>query len=137
MRRNRVKCLVVLLVALLSMILSCAREEELVSIEVQPSGGLIFEGAGAGGQVTALGHFIHPPRTKDISGQVTWRIDIANFATVSSTGFVSYSRADGCGSGNVIATHSIHPDSTAITGPVVVGTTSLKGVNDGTDVCKP
>lgn len=137
MRRNRVKCLVVLLFASLSMVLSCAREEELVSIEVQPSGGFIFEGAGASGQLTALGHFIHPPRTKDITSQVTWRIDVANFATVSSTGFVTYDRADGCGSGDVIATHSIHPGSSSLSGPVVVGTTFLKGVNDGTDVCKP
>jgi hypothetical protein len=125
------------LACLLFSSLSCGREEELVSIDVLPVLGITFEGAGAAGQVTAIGHFIHPPSTKDITGKVTWKIDVANFATVTPTGFVSYTRSDGCGKGNVSATHSIHPDDTSISGRIILGSTSLTGVNDGTDVCKP
>jgi hypothetical protein len=65
---------------------SCGHDQKLVSIALQPSGGFVFEGFGAQGQFTALGTFIHPPETKDITNQLAWKLDIANFATVTQTG---------------------------------------------------
>ena len=107
---------------------SCARNQHLVSISLQPSGGFVFEGPGAQGQFTALGTYQHPPATKDISDKVVWALDISNFGTLTQTGQITYNRTDGCGSGNVTATLN---DG----GNVVVGSAPVKGVNDGTSSC--
>jgi hypothetical protein len=115
---------------------SCGHEQQLVSITLQPSGGFVFEGFGAQGQFTAFGNFIHPPETKDITNQVVWKLDVANLATLTQTGLITYNRTDGCGSGNVTATH-YNKGSNATAGPVVVGTALVKGVNDGTPKCAP
>src|ERR1700730_5729233 len=83
---------------------SCARDQKLVSIAVQPSAGFVFEGFNAQGQFTALGTYIHPPETKDITDKVVWSLDVANFGTLTQTGQLTYTRTDGCGSGLVTAT---------------------------------
>ena len=129
--------IVLILFCLLLGSLSCAREQQLVSITVNPSGGFVFGGLGAQGQFTALGTFIHPPETKDITNQVVWKLDVSNFADLTQSGLITYTRADGCGSGDVSATHSTDPNSTSTTGSVVVGSAPVKGVNDGADECKP
>src|SRR5205807_291088 len=67
---------------------SCARNQHLVSIQVVPPGAT-FEGVGAAIQFKAVGTYIHPPETKDITDQVQWSIDSQNLATVSSTGLVT------------------------------------------------
>lgn len=107
---------------------SCARDQQLVSITLQPSGGFVFEGFGAQGQFTALGAYIHPPITKDITNQVVWSLDIANFGDITQSGQITYTRTDGCGSGNVSATYT-HGES------VMVGSAPVKGANDGTSKC--
>jgi hypothetical protein len=76
-----------LLLSVIAM-LSCGRDQQLVSIDVEPSGGFVFEGVGAKGQFTAIGTYIHPPEKKDITTQVLWRINVANLAEVSQTGLV-------------------------------------------------
>jgi hypothetical protein len=107
---------------------SCAHNQHLVSIALQPSGGFVFEGFNAQGQFTALGTYIHPPVTKDISSQVTWSLDVSNFGTLTQTGQITYNRTDGCGSGNVTATFN---DG----GNLVTGSAPVRGVNDGTSSC--
>jgi hypothetical protein len=76
-------------ISLLSM-LTCARDQQLVSITVQPD----TEDFGSADptlnvQLRALGNYIHPPVTKDITGQVTWVSDTPQVATVTSTGLLS------------------------------------------------
>ena len=115
---------------------SCGHDQKLVSIALQPSGGFVFEGYGAQGQFTALGNFIHPPQTKDVTNEVVWKIDIANFGTLTQTGQITYTRTDGCGSGNVTATAS-PGGSLPTAGSVFFGTAPVKGVNDGTSNCAP
>jgi hypothetical protein len=107
---------------------SCAHDQQLVSITMQPAGGFVFEGFGAQGQFTALGAYIHPPITKDITNQVVWSLDIANFGDITQSGQITYTRTDGCGSGNVLATYT-HGES------VMVGSAPVKGVSDGTSKC--
>jgi hypothetical protein len=123
-------------VVVMCLVPSCGHDQQLVSITLQPSGGFVFEGFGAQGQFTALGTYIHPPQTKDITNQLVWKIDIANFATLTQTGLVTYSRSDGCGNGNITATHYSNP-ATPTVGPIFFGTAPVKGVNDGTAKCMP
>jgi len=106
----------------------CARDQKLESITLSPSGGFVFQGFGAAGQFTAYGNYIHPPETKDISAIVTWSLNIANFGTVSSDGLVTYTRTDGCGSGQVTATYN-NSD-----GSVVTANASVAGANNSS--CK-
>ena len=108
---------------------SCARDQKLVSITLSPSGGFVFAGFGATGQFTAYGTFIHPPETKDITDKVVWSLDIANFATITPQGLITYQRTDGCGSGLVNATYNNPPGNPS--GSVVVGSAPVKGANSG------
>lgn len=109
---------------------SCAHSQQLESITVQPTGGFVFEGYDAQGQFTAFGTYIHPPETKDITDKVVWSLDIANFGTLTQTGELTYTRTDGCGSGEVTATYYSNPsDPTA--GSAITGSAPVSGVNDG------
>jgi List-Bact-rpt repeat protein len=58
-----------------------------------PSGQIIF---------TALGTFIHPPDTRDITSQVTWQTDIPQLITISG-GVVSPQPGNVCGIANISA----------------------------------
>jgi hypothetical protein len=111
----------------------CGTGQQLVSIQVTPSG-FVFEGVGAQGQFTALGTYIHPPETKDITNQVVWKIDVANLATLTQTGLVTALSV--CGSGDVTATYYRNPSNPTNTN-VIVGTATVKGVDDGTSKCMP
>jgi hypothetical protein len=121
--------------ALLFSLSSCARDQKLVSIAVQPSAGFVFEGFGAQGQFTALGTYIHPPETKDITNKVVWSLNIANFGTLTQTGQLTYTRADGCGSGQVTATAYSNPANPSA-GSAVVASAPVKGVLDGSANCQ-
>jgi Bacterial Ig-like domain (group 2) len=112
---------------------SCGHQQSLQSITVTPSG-FVFEGVGAQGQFTALGTYIHPPATKDITNQVVWKIDVANLATITQTGLVTAINV--CGNGNVTATSysdPAHPTASSL----LVGTATVRGVDDGTTKCIP
>lgn len=109
---------------------SCARSQTLTGITLEPSGGFVFEGYNAAGQFTALGTYIHPPETKDITDKVVWTLDIANFGTITPQGLVTYTRTDGCGSGLVTATY------TASNGNAVLGTAPVSGVKNGSATCQ-
>jgi len=125
------------LLALLALALlntsGCARDQKLVGITLSPAGGYVFEGYGAIGQFTAYGTFIHPPETKDITGQVVWSIDIGNFGTITQQGQITYQRTDLCGSGLVNATYNNPPGNPS--GSVMVGSAPVKGANDGQSGC--
>ena len=124
------------LVALASVCISglpgCGHDQKLESITVQPSG-FVFEGIGAKGQFTAIGTYIHPPESKDITNHVLWQIDVANLATITQSGSVSALSV--CGSGNVTATVYSNPQNPAA-GSVVIGSATVKGVLDGTPTCQ-
>ena len=130
-----VTALVAVAILLLSLS-SCAREQRLVSITLQPSGGFVFEGHQATGQFTAYGSYIHPPETKDITSKVVWSLDIANFADLTETGLITYIRSDGCGHGDVTASFYSDPKNPSA-GSVLVASAPVKGANDGTTACNP
>lgn len=129
---------VVVLVALAAGMLntsSCAREQKLEAITLSPAGGFVFGGMNATGTFTAYGSFIHPPETKDVTSQVVWSIDIANFGTINQQGVITYQRSDGCGSGLVNATYNNPPGNPH--GSVIVGSAPVSGANaTNTSLCK-
>jgi hypothetical protein len=136
MKRNHIGLALAALIALGAALIlpSCGHDQRLVSMTLSPSGGYTFEGYGAQGTFTALGTFVHPPQTKDVTDQVTWSLDIANFGTITQTGQITYTRTDGCGSGLVTATAS--PGGGLPTGgSVVLATAPVMGVNNGNSSC--
>ena len=97
------------LAALLAM-LSCAHDQQLTSIEVQPT----TENFGAADpslgpvQLIAYGHYIHPPVTKDITNQVLWSSNTPTVAVVTSTGALS---PGGVACGNSLVTATVKTNS--------------------------
>jgi Divergent InlB B-repeat domain len=109
---------------------SCGDPQELVGITVQP-GSVTFgasnipvsEDAGLITQLTALGTYIHPPVTKDITKQVTWTSSDNQEVTVSSTGLITVTGVV-CGPNTLIsATLTTNADGSGVSssGAVVTG----------------
>jgi hypothetical protein len=108
---------------------SCGRSQELVSISVQPtvetfgssSIPLSFD-AGAQVQLRALGSYIHPPVTKDITNQVTWSSNTPQMVTVNSTGLITVT-GGACGGTIISATVKTNSSSGGLSasGAIVTG----------------
>lgn len=123
----RIKTIVILACLLAS--LSCGHDQQLASIEIQP-GQETFGAAnipvqsdsGLSVQLRALGHYIHPPVTKDITNQVVWNSNDTQMVAVNSSGLLSVQGVD-CGSSLVSATMNTNKSSGGIgsTGALVTG----------------
>jgi hypothetical protein len=81
---------------LLLSVSSCGHSQQLVSISVEPaietfgaSNIPVIDNAGATVQLRALGSYIHPPATKDLTKQVTWASNDTQMFKVSSTGLLT------------------------------------------------
>lgn len=86
---------------------SCAHDQQLVAMTIQPSSFTFLQpDPVAQAQFTAIGTYIHPPATKDITSVVTWKSSIQQVATVSSAGIVSPAGNGGCGGSNISASAS-------------------------------
>jgi len=118
---------------LLLSVSSCGHGQHLVSIAVTPSP-VVFQGVGAQVQFTALGTYVHPPETKDITSQVQWRIDISFLATIDKAGVATATGV--CGAGNAIASFYSDPSNPS-SGSVVVGMAAISGIDQGTSKCQP
>ncbi len=104
---------------------SCGHDQKLVSLAVQPaSPGFTFPvpTAGATGQYSAIGTYIHPPATKDVTSQATWSVD-DNVVSINA-GLVTTNGS--CGSADVIATM---PEGTGGASNIVIAY-SFVTVND-------
>jgi List-Bact-rpt repeat protein/Big-like domain-containing protein len=123
---------IVVLVAVASLLVglnSCGRSQELVSIQVQPvsetfgaSNIPVIDDAGLTVQLRALGTYIHPPVTKDITSQVTWASNDTQMMTVDTTGLLTVTGL-ACGGSLISATMTTNKSSGGIssTGAVVTG----------------
>jgi len=113
---------------LLSLV-SCARSQKLVSIAVSPQGTTItLTGFGqvVGTQFTALGTYIHPPETRDITSKAVWSTDTPSIITLnpSQPGLVN-TTGTGCGT-NLGVTASVYSNpANPSSGSVVVGSTTV------------
>lgn len=90
--------------------LSCGREQQLVSITIIPdteTAGApnipVPDDAGLAVQLRALGQYIHPPVTKDITDQVTWGSNDIQMFTVTPTGLLVVTGGS-CGGSVISAT---------------------------------
>src|SRR6266702_130856 len=84
--------------------LSCAHDQQLVGITIKPG----VENFGSADpalnvQLRAIGNYIHPPVSKDITDQVIWNSNTPNMVTVTSTGLLSPA-GFACGNALVSAT---------------------------------
>lgn len=108
---------------------SCGHDQKLVNLQVQPSGfTFLGPGAGAQGQFTAIGTYIHPPATKDVTSQAVWAVDDSvvsiNAGTVTTNG--------SCGSANVSATM---PEGTGGASNIVIGYSFVTVNNPADPTC--
>lgn len=108
---------------------SCADHQELVSISVQPgtetfgaSNIPVAADAGLTVQLRALGSYVHPPVTKDITNQVTWTSNDTQMVTVNSTGLAT-ATGDSCGGTLISATVTTNADGSGVSssGAIVTG----------------
>lgn len=98
------------LAAFLVNALSCAREQQLTSINIQPttetfgaSNIPVGDDVGLNVQLRALGSYVHPPVTKDITDKVSWASNTPDVVTVGPTGLLTPTGID-CGNALVSAT---------------------------------
>ncbi len=89
----------------------CGHDQQLTAIHIQPdtqafgaSNIPVAANAGSSVQLRALGSFIHPPVTKDITGQVVWNSNTPEMVTVSSTGLLT---ATGLACGNALISATV------------------------------
>ncbi|PYX73428.1 MAG: hypothetical protein DMG78_09000 [Acidobacteria bacterium] len=106
---------------------SCAHNQHLVGINIQPGNGTF--GAvdpSAFFLYKAYGTYIHPPKTVDITNQVTWQSDNPEVAQFTSPGTVSPNT--GCGVAQIFASMHDSPNdivsnlvSITVDGPASLG----------------
>jgi len=110
---KRYSALVGLCVALfwLAALSGCGHDQQLVSITIQPTTETFGDAkipvdldAGLNVQLRALGSYIHPPVTKDITNQVTWVSNTPQMVTVDATGLITVT---GLSCGNTIITATV------------------------------
>jgi hypothetical protein len=120
---------VLAIVLVMWMIPSCGREQQLVSITVQPTAETfgaanipVPADAGLQVQLRALGTYIHPPVTKDITASVAWVSNDTQMMTVSPAGLLT-AAGQSCGSTLVSATITTNHDASnqSSSGAIVTG----------------
>jgi len=114
---------------LLLSVSSCGDKQELTSISIQPSVETfgasnipVIDDAGATVQLRALGTYVHPPVTKDITDQVTWFSNTPAMVTVNSTGLITVVGGP-CGGTLISATVQTNADASGLSasGAIVTG----------------
>lgn len=112
---------------------SCGRDQQLVSIQVQPTSETfgasdipVSADAGAQVQLRALGTYIHPPVTKDITTQVTWSSNTPQMMTVDSSGLLTVTGLS-CGGTLISATMTTNTSTGGISSNGALVTGSMTG----------
>ena len=129
--RKKMSALVGLCVALyLTASLSgCGHEQQLVGITVIPNVETfgaptipVSANAGSKVQLRALGSYIHPPVTKDITNQVVWTSNTPDMVTVDANGLIT-ATGTACGGTIISATVTTNHSSGNISsnGALVTG----------------
>jgi hypothetical protein len=109
--------LALVLAAFMLSFLSCGHDQQLVSITIAPatenfgaSNIPVADDAGLSVQLRALGQYIHPPVTKDITEQVTWTSNTPDMVTVNSSGLIT---ATGTSCGGTLISATVQTNSSA------------------------
>jgi hypothetical protein len=119
----------VLLCAVALFVASCGHDQQLVGIAIEPSTETFGDAKtpvildrGLNVQLRALGSFIHPPVTKDVTSQVTWTSNTPQMVTVNSAGLIT-ATGDACGNTIISATVTKNSSDGGLssTGAIVTG----------------
>lgn len=118
----------------------CGSGQQLVGITIEPATETFGSAstpvqldAGLNVQLRALGTYVHPPATKDITNQVTWASNTPQMVTVTSTGLIT---ATGQACGNTLISATVTKNSTdgglsspgaAVTGSMTANVTCFTG----------
>jgi hypothetical protein len=124
-----IAALIVAAISLLS-VASCGDPQTLQSIAVSPgtvtfgsSTSSVQSDTGLTTQLRAVGTYLHPPVTKDITTQVIWASSDAQMITVDSTGLITVT-GQVCGTGTIVsATVNTNKDGSGVSssGAIVTG----------------
>jgi hypothetical protein len=110
---------------------SCGHEQQLVSITVQPNKETfgrenipVSADAGLTVQLRAIGNYIHPPVSKDITNQVVWSSNTPELVTVDAATGLATATGQVCGDGLISATMTINHSigNVSSSGAIVTGT---------------
>jgi hypothetical protein len=111
-----------IIVATLLTFPSCGFDRKLVAITINPSGAIIT-GPDVAVHFQALGSYIHPPDTKDITNSVVWTSAAPQVVSIiSNTGVATSGTACGI---NITITATAYSNPQNQTGSVVVGTATV------------
>jgi hypothetical protein len=100
---------------------SCGFKRQLVSITVTPDGANIT-GTDVNVQFTAIGHYIHPPDSRDLTNSVVWASSSEQVIKIDSTGLGL--SGSFCGT-NIPITATAHSDPHDSNSGIVVGTATV------------
>jgi len=117
----------ILICAITVLMPSCGASRQLESITLIPAS-VTFQGIGAQIQFKAIGNYIHPPESKDITTLVQWSSNAPSVATITSTGLAT--GVNTCGIGQILATSYSNPTQPP-SGTVVVATAQAVDGNHG------
>ena len=125
MRQKRLPVVVVVLtvVTVLAVLglASCGFKRKLVSITVIPNK-VTLGGPDLSVQFKAIGNYIHPPDSRDITDSVVWESAAPDVVSINATGLATSGLA--CGTNiTITATAFSHPASKS--GSVVIGTATV------------
>ncbi len=129
MARSWLKLLVLCAAAL--MLPSCGADKQLVSITVSPAGANIT-GTGVNVQFTAIGNYVHPPETQDITGKVVWKSaapQVIDFTTASQPGLATSQSF--CGTNISISSTYYSNPSDPSAGTAIVGSATASVAQPG------
>jgi len=119
MRQGRLRFLVVAWTMLAVLVLpSCGFKRQLVSITVIP-GTVTIGGSDLTVQFKAVGNYIHPPDSRDITTSVVWQSAATEVVSISATGLATSGNV--CGT-NITITATGHHDPHDSSSGVVIGT---------------
>ncbi len=111
---------------------SCGFQRRLVSITINPPGANIT-GAGVEVDFQALGYYIHPPETVDITDSVVWTSAAPQVVSINSKTGVAFSGVD-CGT-NITITATAYSNPQNNSGSVVVGTALVSVAMPSPETC--
>jgi hypothetical protein len=107
---------------------SCGHDKKLVSIAIQPAA-FTFGTPNGTEQFTAIGTYIHPPATVDVTSKATWKVD--DGVVTMNAGLVS--PAPGfCGGGNISASL---PEGTGGASNIVIGYATVTVDDPSNPIC--
>ena len=99
----------------------CGFKRQLIAISIVPNTATLF-GPGVNLQFKAVGSYIHPPDTRDITNTVAWQSAAPDVVSITSAGLATSGFA--CGT-NITITATGHSDPNDSSSGIVVGTATL------------